>query len=188
MMCCSRLSPVLGHALVSTGVAICVSFGSLHCKISPRCSRTNPRCRTSLSANEARAARQTSLRRTTRHKQARRRSTQHQSLAASSLHGTQSDAVKQARAARQARAVRQATSPPRRNTKLAIWRHAPVTTQVRFWGGRPGAPKRVHEPSYALCACSGPCSIAWEARTSIDEKYEHPPLPARMFRFGPPPH
>ena len=33
-------------------------------------------------------------------------------------------------------------------------------------GGRPGAPKRVHEPSYALCACSGPCPVAWEARTS----------------------
>ena len=33
----------------------------------------------------------------------------------------------------------------------AAWGQAghvtPVTTQVQFWGGRPGAPKRVHEPS-----------------------------------------
>ena len=56
-----------------------------------------------------------------------------------------------------------------------------MTTQVRFGGGRPGAPKRVHEPSYALCACSGPCSIAWEARTSIDEKHEHNPKRTNKF-------
>ena len=39
-------------------------------------------------------------------------------------------------------------------------RHSSVTTQVRFFGGRPGAPKRVHEPSYALrpCVCVRACS------------------------------
>ena len=38
----------------------------------------------------------------------------------------------------------QAVALPPRDHASTVW-------------GRPGAPKRVHEPTYALCACPGPC-------------------------------
>ena len=40
----------------------------------------------------------------------------------------------------------QAVALPPRDHASTVW-------------GRPGAPKRVHEPTYALCACPGPCPL-----------------------------